>query len=80
MTNLLVDAVTSDNLMVGANKSLTETMELFQRTAETNGFAYLTKLADHIKLAAHVPVRNVRFLSFIKMKVFCNNFLFRLVL
>ncbi|KAF2904753.1 hypothetical protein ILUMI_01423 [Ignelater luminosus] len=57
--NLLVDVVTADNLMVGANKSLTEAMELFQNTAETNGFDYLAKLADHIKLVAHVPVRNI---------------------
>lgn len=52
--------LTDDKLILGANMSLTATMELFYKlSAENPKFKYLSKLADHIDLIANVPVRNV---------------------
>lgn len=57
---LLVHSVNNDSLILGANMSLTETMNLFYKLgAENPKFSYLTKLADHIDVIANVPVRNV---------------------
>lgn len=58
--NLLNDAVLPDSFTIGANKTLNDTIRVFRRTSKIEGFSYLTKLADHIELVAHVPVRNVR--------------------
>lgn len=49
-----------DCLSLGANMNLTDTMNLFRKVAKLNSkFAYLDKMATHIDLVAHVPVRNV---------------------
>ncbi|KAF2900359.1 hypothetical protein ILUMI_05828 [Ignelater luminosus] len=59
VTNLLNDSVTSSSLVIGANKTLRDTIEVFRKRATTNGLEYLNYLADHIELVAHVPVRNI---------------------
>lgn len=48
-------------VVLGANNSLTDTMEFFYKkaTQEPQQFGYLKSLADHIDLIANVPVRNV---------------------
>lgn len=49
-----------DCLTLGANMNLTDTMNLFRKVAKLNSkFAYLDKMATHIDMVAHVPVRNV---------------------
>ncbi|KAF2897493.1 hypothetical protein ILUMI_08680, partial [Ignelater luminosus] len=57
--SLLDDDVTLRSLVVGANKTLTDTIDVFRRRASRNKLEYLNKLADHIELVAHVPVRNI---------------------
>ncbi|KAF7271079.1 hypothetical protein GWI33_016039 [Rhynchophorus ferrugineus] len=55
-------AIQSDasSLSLGGNCSLTIMMETFRRIAKQNAnFSYLNKMADHIDLVAHVPVRNI---------------------
>lgn len=52
--------LTDDLLTLGGGMSLTTTMELFYKLAETNTeFAHLKTMGDHIDLIANVPVRNV---------------------
>lgn len=47
-------------LKIGANMSLSNTMDLFNQTAQLNPkYGYLKTIADHIDLIAHVAVRNV---------------------
>ncbi|XP_044766830.1 indole-3-acetaldehyde oxidase-like [Coccinella septempunctata] len=47
-------------LKIGANCSLSHTMDLFNQISQLNkSFAYLKTIADHMDLIAHVPVRNV---------------------
>ncbi|XP_066141648.1 uncharacterized protein [Euwallacea fornicatus] len=49
-----------DSLILGGNVSLTSTMEIFRNTSKKNSkFVYLDRLARHIDLVAHVPVRNI---------------------
>jgi len=48
-----------DKLTLGANFSLTETMEILKTTSKQSGFEYLEVLWNHIDLVANVPVRNV---------------------
>ncbi|XP_067011294.2 xanthine dehydrogenase/oxidase [Anabrus simplex] len=51
---------TTPNLVLGAQMSLTEVMELFYSlSAERPEYKYTKVLADHIDLIANVPVRNV---------------------
>lgn len=54
--------LSSDKLVLGANMSLTRTMEVMNKVAaeNPNTFGYLKQLASHIDLIANVPVRNVR--------------------
>ncbi|KAF2895406.1 hypothetical protein ILUMI_10770 [Ignelater luminosus] len=59
VTSLLNDEVTAGGLVIGANKTLTDTIDVFRRKATVDRLAYLNKLADHIELVAHVPVRNI---------------------
>nr|XP_017031693.1 indole-3-acetaldehyde oxidase-like [Drosophila kikkawai] len=47
-----------DKLILGANLSLTETMEILRSTSKQPGFEYLEVLWNHIDLVANVPVRN----------------------
>ncbi|XP_044766834.1 xanthine dehydrogenase/oxidase-like [Coccinella septempunctata] len=52
--------LTDDTLTLGGDMSLTKTMELFYKIANSNPkFAHLKTMADHIDLIANVPVRNV---------------------
>ncbi|KAK9891885.1 hypothetical protein WA026_017370 [Henosepilachna vigintioctopunctata] len=52
--------ITTKMVTLGANMSLTSTLELFNRVAQMNSsFAHLKTMADHIDLIANVPVRNV---------------------
>lgn len=68
---LLEHVVNDKELILGANMSLTETMNLFYKlSAENKNFAYLTGLGDHIDLIANVPVRNVSLFSLKKNKRF----------
>ncbi|KAH8326448.1 hypothetical protein KR067_007791 [Drosophila pandora] len=48
----------SQQLKLGANMSLTQTMEILQSTSKQPGFEYLEVLWNHIDLVANVPVRN----------------------
>ncbi|XP_016987149.1 abscisic-aldehyde oxidase [Drosophila rhopaloa] len=45
-------------LKLGANLSLTQTMEILRTTSKQPGFEYLEVLWNHIDLIANVPVRN----------------------
>lgn len=49
-----------DELVIGANVNLTETMDILTKAAATPGFEYCKHLVKHIDLIANVPVRNVR--------------------
>ena len=50
----------NDVCVLGANNTLTNTIEFFYEVAKKfTGFAYLEAVADHISLVANVPVRNV---------------------
>lgn len=51
--------LTSNCLKLGANLSLTEVMDIFEKAAKTKGFEYCTRLWKHFDLIANVPVRNV---------------------
>lgn len=49
------------SLYVGANKTLTETINLFLAVSQEQpaSFGYLEALARHMTKVAHIPVRNV---------------------
>ncbi|CAH0592539.1 unnamed protein product [Chrysodeixis includens] len=48
------------NLVLGANTTLTDTMNLFHELAKTNEeFWYLDVLYEHLEKVAHIPVRNI---------------------
>lgn len=52
--------IKGDLLILGANMTLTKTIDLFNNLAITNPeFRFLKKVAEHIDLIANVPVRNV---------------------
>ncbi|KAF2885005.1 hypothetical protein ILUMI_21179 [Ignelater luminosus] len=56
---LLEHSISNDSLVLGANMSLTNAMNLFYKLAkEDSKFSYLENLGDHIDLIANVPVRN----------------------
>ncbi|XP_055902593.1 xanthine dehydrogenase-like [Eupeodes corollae] len=48
-----------DCLTLGANLSLTETMEIFLKAAKLPDFEYCQELYNHFDLIANVPVRNM---------------------
>lgn len=52
-------AIFNDRLILGANLSLSETMDIFLKVSSKPGFQYCQKLWDHFDLIANVPVRNV---------------------
>ncbi|KAJ8985873.1 hypothetical protein NQ317_006247 [Molorchus minor] len=59
VSELLGHEINKDKVVLGANISLTDTMNLFYKlTKQYNKFKYLKKVADHIDLIANVPVRN----------------------
>ncbi|XP_034488432.1 aldehyde oxidase 4 [Drosophila innubila] len=51
-------SIESDHLLLGANMSLTEAMQVFQQAASRSGFEYCAQLWKHFNLIANVPVRN----------------------
>lgn len=55
----LVGHEMDQNLVVGANTTLTEFMEICETVFVEDGFKYLKKIRDHIEMVAHIPVRNV---------------------
>lgn len=48
------------NLILGGGNTLTEVLEIFEVISKEEYFSYLKILNDHIKLVAHIAVRNVR--------------------
>lgn len=52
-------SISASELVLGANVSLTETMEILTKASNQIGFEYCKHLVDHIDLIANVPVRNV---------------------
>ncbi|KAM3958780.1 uncharacterized protein ACR2FA_007186 [Aphomia sociella] len=51
---------TEGNLVLGAGMTLTEIMNEFQKWAKNNeDFSYLNEFYNHLKLVAHIPVRNL---------------------
>lgn len=58
--SLLSESLNTNQLTIGANKTLNDTITLFTNTAKSvPQFSYLQKLADHIMKIAHTSVRNV---------------------
>lgn len=51
----------STNLVLGGNMTLTNVMQLFYKLGAENPtqYSYLTLMADHLDLVAHIPVRNI---------------------
>ncbi|XP_047533955.1 xanthine dehydrogenase 1-like [Vanessa atalanta] len=47
------------NLIVGAGNTLTDVISIFTTMSTHEDFEYLNILNDHIKLVAHIPVRNL---------------------
>ncbi|KAJ6644052.1 Xanthine dehydrogenase [Pseudolycoriella hygida] len=47
-----------NELVIGANVNLTETMDILSKASATHGFEYCKHLVKHIDLIANVPVRN----------------------
>jgi hypothetical protein len=49
------------NLVLGANITLSDTMDLFKQLSENNEeeFWYLKIMYEHLEKVAHIPVRNV---------------------
>ncbi|KAJ6644053.1 Xanthine dehydrogenase [Pseudolycoriella hygida] len=48
----------SNELVIGANVNLTETMDILSKASTEHGFEYCKHLVKHIDLIANVPVRN----------------------
>lgn len=49
----------NNQLVLGANITLTKAMSIFDSLSTKNGFQYLEQMRYHIDLVAHIPVRNV---------------------
>ncbi|CAH0400121.1 unnamed protein product [Chilo suppressalis] len=47
------------NLVVGAGTTLTELSNICSAISKEDNFAYLKVFEDHIKLVAHIPVKNI---------------------
>lgn len=47
-------------LVIGANVTLNEMIDILNKAARTSGYEYCKRLATHIEKIANVPVRNVR--------------------
>lgn len=63
-------SLTSDTLTLGANLTLSETMDIFMKASKKSGFEYCQQLWQHFDLIANVPVRNVRSILFIYVYIF----------
>lgn len=57
-----------NELVIGANVNLTETMDILTKASTTSGFEYCKQLVKHIDLIANVPVRNVGFDIYIRLR------------
>ncbi|KAJ0176327.1 hypothetical protein K1T71_008501 [Dendrolimus kikuchii] len=51
--------ILDQNLTVRAGVTLTEAIDILETVASKEYFTYLKKIAEHIKLVAHIPVRNI---------------------
>ncbi|KAI5634816.1 molybdopterin-binding domain of aldehyde dehydrogenase domain-containing protein [Phthorimaea operculella] len=47
------------NLVVGAGTTLSEAIEIFKQISKQEYFEYLNKFVNHLKLVAHIAVRNL---------------------
>ncbi|XP_026318629.1 xanthine dehydrogenase 1-like [Hyposmocoma kahamanoa] len=47
------------NLVIGGGTTLTEALDIFQHMATQDYFEYLLKFYQHLKLVAHIAVRNI---------------------
>ncbi|XP_038212504.1 xanthine dehydrogenase 1-like [Zerene cesonia] len=47
------------NLVLGAGNTLTDVMDTFDEIAKTDYFSYLNTFNEHLKLVAHIPVKNI---------------------
>lgn len=73
VAELMKYQIHGDYLILGANMTLTKTMDLFKSLSTTNThFSFLKKAAEHIGLIANVPVRNVRALNIKKNHCYLN--------
>ncbi|XP_030746546.1 xanthine dehydrogenase-like [Sitophilus oryzae] len=60
VAELTTFTATADSVTLGGTCSLSYIMEKFYETGKAQTqFSYLTKMADHLDLVAHVPVRNI---------------------
>ncbi|XP_075976855.1 uncharacterized protein LOC142977053 [Anticarsia gemmatalis] len=51
--------ILDQNLVLAAENTLTQTLEIFEMISKVEYFSYLKKLYDHITLVAHLGVRNI---------------------
>ncbi|XP_050301532.1 xanthine dehydrogenase/oxidase-like [Anthonomus grandis grandis] len=60
LDHLIDHTITDTSLILGANISLSKTMDIFNEAAKKYAsFSYLMEAANHIDLIANVPVRNI---------------------
>ncbi|CAH1116797.1 unnamed protein product [Phaedon cochleariae] len=52
-------SVNKDTLVLGANLTLSKTMDLFEELSKQEAFHYLSVMRDHLDLVATIPVRNI---------------------
>ncbi|XP_001990519.2 aldehyde oxidase 4 [Drosophila grimshawi] len=51
-------SIDTDEMLLGANLTLTDAMQIFRQAQQRNGFEYCAQLWQHFNLIANVPVRN----------------------
>ena len=56
--------MTETGLQIGAAVDLSRFISILELYASHPGFKYLTQVANHFRVVANVPVRNVRILLF----------------
>lgn len=66
--------LSNGQLILGANLTLAESMDIFEKVASVQGFEYCQQLWQHFNLIANVPIRNVSSLA-INNKNLCRIFL-----
>lgn len=59
----------SNEIILGGNVSLTQTIDIMNSVAKTPGFEYCRYIADHIDLVANVPVRNVGYYLYLMLLI-----------